>query len=70
MMSAVSNILCAADLPDGSVVAENNVVYIRNHPTRTAPWRGTNSGYFGDQHIDEVLAAGGTVLRYGYEVKT
>jgi hypothetical protein len=55
----------AKDLPDLSVVANPTVAYIKNHPTATAQWRGTNGGYFGNWRIDEELACGATVLRHG-----
>lgn len=55
----------AANLPDQSVVAGHTVAYIKNHPTGTAEWRGTNGGFFGNWRIDEELAGGATVLRYG-----
>jgi hypothetical protein len=55
----------AADLPDESVVAGRTVAYIKNHPTATAQWRGTNGGFFGNWRIDEELAGGATVLRHG-----
>lgn len=55
----------AADLPDRSVVATDSTAYIKTHPTATAPWRGTNGGYFADVWVDEALTAGGRVLRVG-----
>lgn len=57
----------AADLPDGSIVAAENVVYIKNHPTEWSQWRGTNAGHFGDWRINEELANGARVLRVGYD---
>ncbi len=56
----------AADLPDGSVVADRDVVYIKNHPSKTAQWRGTNGGYVGDWRVDQALAEGAAVVRHGY----
>jgi hypothetical protein len=53
-------------LPDGSVVAKRNVVYVKNHPTATAQWRGSNGGYFGDWKVDDALREGAVVLRVGY----
>ncbi|MFD6565442.1 hypothetical protein [Micromonospora profundi] len=56
----------AADLPGLSVVATDTNAYIKDRPTRTAQWRGTNGGYFADRHIDDLLGAGGgQVLRVG-----
>lgn len=55
----------AADLPAGSVVASATVAYIKDHPTATAQWRGTNGGYFGDWKIDEELVASAEILRVG-----
>jgi hypothetical protein len=55
----------AADLPERSVVASEHHAYIKNHPTPTAPWRGTSGGYFADWKVDEELASGARVLRVG-----
>lgn len=60
----------AADLPDSTIVvgqaaSGREVVYIKNHSSSTAPWRGTGGGYHGDWVIDDALEAGGTVLRVG-----
>ncbi|GAA0494040.1 hypothetical protein Ade02nite_20780 [Paractinoplanes deccanensis] len=61
------NDIKAADLPDGSVVANNKHAFIKTHPTRTAQWRGTNGGFFGDWYIDELFTEGKTtVVREGY----
>lgn len=46
----------AADLPDGTVVIGDNVVYIKNHPTPSEPWRSTRGGYCGDWQVDAELA--------------
>jgi hypothetical protein len=56
----------AADLPDGSVVANRNKAWIKNHPSGWSPWRSTQGSYEHDKFIDEALASGATVLRYGY----
>jgi hypothetical protein len=58
---------CAADLPEGSVVATEGKAYVRatDGAPEGAPWRGTNGGYFGDWKVDEELANGAQVLRVG-----
>ncbi len=58
--------IVAADLPDGSIVAARDRVWIRTHPTPTAPWRNTYGGYSGDWEVDKALAAGAVVLRMGH----
>lgn len=55
----------AADLPDSSVVAWFNRVYVKDHPTKTAQWRATNGGYYSDEQVDECLVDGAAVLRVG-----
>lgn len=55
----------AADLPDGSVVADDFHAYIKTHPTAHDPWRGTNGSYAGDWYVDKLLAEGAKVLRKG-----
>ena len=55
----------AADLPDGSVVADDNTAWIKNHPTVTAAWRGTDGGYAGNWLVDKALEKGAQVLRGG-----
>lgn len=57
----------AADLPDFSIVAGDYTVWIKSHPSRTAQWRGTDGGYFGDWYVDERITAGAQVLRVGGE---
>lgn len=56
----------AADLPDGSVVADDHTAWIKNHPREWAQWRGTDGGYAPDEFIDSALADGAMVLRGGY----
>ncbi len=56
----------AADLPDGSVVADSETAYIKTHPSRTAQWRGTRGGYHANWEIDQVLAQPDSqILRVG-----
>jgi hypothetical protein len=55
----------AADLADGSVVADHRRAYIKTHPTSTAAWRGTDGGYHHDWTVDEALTNGAEVLRDG-----
>lgn len=62
--------ISAADLPDFSIVVgvrnvNHEVVFIKNWPTATAGWRGSDGGYHPDWSVDEHLAAGGSVLRVG-----
>lgn len=57
--------ITAAELSDGSVVADHRRAFIKNHPTTTAAWRGTDGGYHGDWSVDEALANGAIVLRDG-----
>lgn len=63
----MANRMKAADMPDETIVAGSvrSVVYIRNYPTARAQWRGTNGAYVTDRFIDDVLLAGGAVLRLG-----
>jgi hypothetical protein len=55
----------AADLPDGSIVANENKAFIKNRPTRDSQWRGTDGSYARDWFIDDLLAEGAVVLREG-----
>jgi hypothetical protein len=57
--------ISAANLSDGSVVADHRRAFIKNHPTPNAPWRGTDGGYHYNRSIDEALANGAVVLREG-----
>jgi hypothetical protein len=61
----VSDTVRAADLPEGSTVATDRKAFIKNHPTLTAPWRGTDGGYHGDWSVQKALDAGAQVLRVG-----
>lgn len=55
--------LHAADLPDGTVVIDGNTtVFIRNHPTRFAPWRHTGGGFSADWQVDEALRRGARIV--------
>lgn len=57
--------ITAADLSDGSVVADADRAFIKNHPTPTAPWRGTDGGFHGNWAVDKALTGGAVVLRDG-----
>jgi hypothetical protein len=59
----------ATDLPDGSVVAVGDVVYIKNHPSDWCQWRGTNGSHVTDRQVDEDMPSGVEVLRVGYGEK-
>lgn len=53
-------------LPDLSVVATSDAVFIKTHPTANSAWRSTWGGFHGNWEVDEVLAdGGGRVLRVG-----
>jgi len=52
-------------LPDGSVVADARVAYVKNHPTDECQWRGTNGSHARDGYVTELLRAGAKVLRHG-----
>ncbi len=57
----------AADLPEGSIVADRVVAHIkRDHDY----WRSTNGNRPTDAAIDEDLAAGAAVVRHGYGEET
>jgi len=56
----------AADLPDGSVVARRDAVYIKNHPNDWHEWRSTSRGYADNFTVDGYLRDGAVVLRVGY----
>ncbi len=56
----------AADLPDGSVVADDHSAWIKSHPREWAQWRGTDGGFAPDEFIDSALADKAAVLREGY----
>lgn len=59
MPDRIPHIAHAADLPDGTVVIDGNTtVFIRNHPTRFAPWRHTGGGFSADWQVDEALRRG------------
>ncbi len=55
----------AADLPVGSVVANDSLAAIRKLDGIGAVWRATNGSHLHDSHIDALLAEGATVLREG-----
>lgn len=55
----------AADLPDGSIVATWNLVFIKARPAEWGQWRSTNGRRVYDAHVDEKPAAGAQVLRVG-----
>ncbi len=58
----------AADLPEGSIVATRNKVWIRNWPSRTAAWRCSDGGRYNDVVLQRDLDAYAEVhvLRLGY----
>ena len=56
----------AAALPDGSVVATDKHAFMKNHPTASSAWRGTDGSYAGDWYVDGLLEKGAQVLRQGY----
>jgi hypothetical protein len=56
----------AADLPDGSIVAQRGAVYIKNRPSTYSQWCSTRGAYLADSIIDQYLHEGATVLRVGY----
>jgi hypothetical protein len=58
----------AASLDVGSVVANDEIAWIKNYPTRYDQWRGTNGSYCNDVVIDDYLARGASVLRNGYRL--
>lgn len=58
----------AADLPDGSVVSADHTTYVKDHPSKTAAWRGTRGGHHGDWAVDKALTDGAQVLRIGNQV--
>lgn len=55
----------AADLPDGSVVANHRKAWIKNHPALHYPWSTTDGSVGQDHNVDDALANGATVLRVG-----
>lgn len=55
----------AADLPEGSVVANERHAWVKSHPSAHSQWRGTSGGYYPDELVDKELAAGAMVLREG-----
>lgn len=55
----------AADLPDGSVVSAELTTFVKDHPTKTAQWRGTRGGYHGNWEVDVALDDGAEILRVG-----
>lgn len=59
----------AADLPEGSVVADARIAWIKNQPRDRAQWSGTDGSFTPDSEIDNRLSgrlgAGAVVLREG-----
>lgn len=55
----------AADLPDGSIVADADRAFIKNNPTPWAQWCVTNGAYLSDSQVEDALNAGATVVRVG-----
>ncbi len=61
----------AADLPEGSIVALRHDVWIKQAESGNGdagPWDGTGSRWsVADELIDQMIAVGARVVRYGYE---
>lgn len=56
----------AAELPEGSVVASRERVFIRTDSARS-PWTSTDRDCYPDRYVDEWLQDGSAVvLRHGY----
>ncbi len=55
----------AADLPEGSVVANNKKAWIKTSPSNYSQWRGTSGGYYPDKLVQDAIDAGAKVLRVG-----
>lgn len=60
------NEIKAANLLEGSIVANHDVVYLRVLDGIGAVWHGTNGSRMHDLQIGELLDAGAVVLRHGY----
>jgi hypothetical protein len=58
--------ITAADLPVGSVVANNTAAFIKIRIDMSPQWRGTNGTQVHNEHIDQQLRRGAAVLREGY----
>lgn len=60
----------AADLPEGSIIALRRDVWIKQAESGDdypEPWDGTGSRWsVPDEAIDQLLAVGATVVRYGF----
>lgn len=55
----------AAELPEGSVVANKVTVWIKNNPSEWSQWTGTTGGHYSNTHLQEAIDAGAVVLREG-----
>ena len=55
----------AADLPEGSVVANDVIAVFRALDGIGAVWRATNGARLRDDQVDDLLATGASVLREG-----
>jgi hypothetical protein len=56
----------AADLPVGSVVANDTAAFIKIRMSMSPHWRGTNGTQVHNEHIDQHMQRGAVVLREGY----
>jgi hypothetical protein len=55
----------AADLPEGSVVADDGIALFRLISGAGFVWRGTDGKRYRDEDVDELLVTGAFVLREG-----
>jgi hypothetical protein len=56
----------AADLPDGSVVANADQAFIKNNPSQTAQWTSTAGGWLHSKYVQEAIDRGAVMLREGH----
>lgn len=59
----------AADLPEGSIVASRNAVYLKAFDSGATDWPWVVTQFstpIRDRGVDELLADGAMVLRHGY----
>lgn len=56
----------AADLSDGSVVANDFHAFIKTHPSKYSQWRGATGGFYPNELVQKELDNGAVVLRVGY----
>ncbi|MFG2046082.1 hypothetical protein ACGFIW_01460 [Micromonospora sp. NPDC048935] len=55
-----------ADLPEGSIVANNTIALFRVLSGIGVVWRGTDGRRYDDASVDELLSGGAVVLRDGF----